>query len=135
MKYDKAVKLFHDDEKYCWKIGDMDAEIRLMPALQVSPLHNINTLSITVLNNRAGGPQDSFSMAFDSVGMSEDGKEVMYTKFADAYDQLEKNKENVERFIKANIDISVLKEIGVLAGEFEKRADGRSLGNKALQFD
>ena len=134
-KYDNAVKLFYNDEKCRWQVGEMGAEIWLNPALQVTPLHNINTLSITVLNDAPGDPHDSFSMAFDSVGMGADGREVMYTKFADAYEQLEKNKVNLERFLKAHIDISVLRGMGPLVAEFEKRADGRSPGNKALQFD
>jgi hypothetical protein len=76
-----------------------------------------------------------FSLGFDSVGMANDGKAILYEKFSDACDQLDKNKINVEKFLKAHIDLSAIRGLRPMETEFENRASGRTVGNDELTFD
>jgi hypothetical protein len=134
-KYADTIKLWYNDDKHRWQVGDMVAELWLTPALALQHGHNINSVTITVMNRDHTKLYNNFAMGFDSIGMNGEGKSVIHTKFADAYAQLEKNKANIEKFLKANIDISALLNLRPFVDEFEKRANGKSLGNDGIQFD
>jgi hypothetical protein len=133
--YETSLKLAYDEEEHGWKVGPYKATIVMAPVFAVNGSHNINGLTVTVVNKGHSDSQKNFMMGFDSVGHREDGKPVLYTKFEDACEQLEKNKKNLERYLHATVDISVLGDQKTMALEFEKRAAGQSLGNNRLVFD
>jgi hypothetical protein len=134
-KYDKEFKLGYDDREKKWMLGPFPTTILMAPALAVNVSHNINSLTITVVNKNNCQEYTNFAMGFDSIGYSESGKPVLYAKFTDAYHQMEKNMGNLEKFLHANIDIAVLMDQRPMILEFERRADGRSVGNSELAFD
>ena len=134
-KYHSTMALWYNDVDRRWQVGDLLADIWLTPELAVSSAHNINSLQITVTNRGHTNLYNNFTMGFDSIGASGDGKSIIYTKFGDACDQLEKNKANLERFLGANVDLGILRELRPVAVEFERRAAGTSVGNDALHFD
>jgi hypothetical protein len=134
-KYTDTMKLWYNDDKHRWQVGDMLAELWLTPALAMQNGRTINSVTITVVNRGHSPLYNNFAMGFDSIGMTGEGKSVIHTKFADAYAQLGKNKANIEKFIGANIDISALLSLRPFVDEFEKRASGQSLGNDGIQFD
>ena len=133
--YDRTLSLKYDDDSKCWKIGNFVAEIVLTPALSVKNNHNINSISINAVNKGYDTSYNNFAMGFDSVGVDGSGAPILHTKFNDAYDQLEKNKRNIEHYLNSNIDISVLKDLRPMILEFERRADGRTSGHDELRFD
>lgn len=133
--YKTTLKLAYDEGEHGWKVGPYGATIAMAPVLAVNSSHNINGITVTVVNKGHSTDQRNFMMGFDSVGHGEDGKPVLYAKFLDAYDQLERNKKNLERYLHATIDISTLKDQKPMAVEFERRATGQSLGNNRLVFD
>jgi hypothetical protein len=137
LKYDKTYSLVYDNEQGTWKIGPYTATIVMSPAFHgnINSIKNINSLSIAVINRAPTDGSKEFSIGFDSVGMAEDGKCILYEKFSDACDQLDKNKVNVEKFLKANIDLSAIRGLKPMEMEFENRASGRTVGNNELTFD
>ena len=133
--YDTTLTLKYNDDAKQWQIGNFVVDISLTPALFVNNSHNINAISINVTNKAYDPRFNNFAMGFDSVGADEKGAPILYTKFADALKQLEKNKENIERYLHMNLDISVLNTLTPVALEFEKRADGRTPGHEELRID
>jgi hypothetical protein len=132
--YETTLKLAYDEGEHTWKVGPYKATIAMAPVLAVNGSHNINGLMITVVNKGHSVDQKNFMMGFDSVGHGEDGKPILYTKFGDAYGQLEKNKRNLERYLHSHVDISTLRDQKPMAVEFERRAAGQSLGNNRIVF-
>jgi hypothetical protein len=129
-----TLKLAYDEGEHLWKVGPYKATITMEPALTINDTRNINSITVTVVNNGHLADQARFMMGFDSVGHGEDGKPILYAKFLDAYGQLEKNKKNLERYLNGTIDISVLKGLKPMAVEFERRAAGQSLGSNGIVF-
>jgi hypothetical protein len=134
-RYDATLQLHYDDAHNRWKFGDLPAEIWLTPALALAPLHNINSILITLQNRGHSPAHRDCALGFDSVGLAADGRAILHASFPEAYDQLEKNKAKAEQFLQANLDISLLKDMRTLAHEFERRATAKSPGLDDLQFD
>jgi hypothetical protein len=133
--YETTLKLAYDDGERRWKAGDFSVSIVMAPVLTINGSRNVNALTITVVNRNNNPSHNNFAMSFDSVGDATDGKPILYAKFEDAYSQLEKNKANLEKFLNANLDISILNDQKPMILEFERRAAGESLGNSELVFD
>lgn len=132
--YETTMKLAYDDGERTWKVGPYKATIAMGPALSTNGTHNINALTVTVVNYGHDATRRNFIMSFDSMGYAEDGKPILYAKFLDAYGQLERNKTKVERHIRGTIDISALRGLKPMAVEFERRAAGQSLGTNGIVF-
>jgi hypothetical protein len=68
----------------------------------------MNRVTIAAMSRDHSKMHENFAMCFDSVGMNGELESVIPIKFDDAYYQPEKNKANVEKFLKANINIGAL---------------------------
>lgn len=134
-KHKDLLKLHYNEEKRRWQIGDFEVKMVMTPTLTINGKMNVNSFLITVINQNYSRDSKNFSMSFDSVGSEEDGSPILHTKFSNAYEQLEKNKCNLERCLGRPVDISVLLSQKPIILEFEKRADGRSPGNEELHID
>jgi hypothetical protein len=102
--------------------------------MRLKSTHDVNAITINVVNRGYGGAYNNFAMGFDSIGIDENGSPILHTKFCDAFEQLKKNKSNLEKYLKVNINIDGLKSQTPVVLEFEKRADGRSPGHDELQI-
>jgi hypothetical protein len=132
--YGKTLSLWYNGDAHCWQIGPFVAQVFLTPSFSIKSTHNINAITINVINRGYDGAYNNFAMGFDSVGMDEKGSPILHTKFCDAFEQLKRNKSNLERYLKVNINIDELKLQIPVVLEFEKRADGRSPGHDELQI-
>jgi hypothetical protein len=118
--YETTLKLAYDREEQEWKIGPHRAIVSRTPVEDVNCISRLNGITITIINPGDSNCHMRYMASVDSMGMAEDGNPIFYEKFEDAYAQLEENMVNLERYLRAHVDISILKDQEPMRWESEE---------------